>query len=420
MSALSNLYAAAEDIRTLLMPFAFLLCVLGLGEMGWRAGSDARAVLGALLRTIIVVALIAGYPSAMKTGQQAFIEMRSKFTTARDAKFVQLLSSRIQNQPSDSWTNLGKIVPAAIGYFFQGIGRFMLILLRFFQEFAIAGLIAVSPLLIGFLFFSYTQSLGLQFGVTSLTVLLWHVAICLVDIVIQAISDTLFMPITANNLVQVGANLIVVNNWLMFPFIMAFASFLTVFFYLSVPFVASAVMKGLSGTTATLQAGIQGALQTAGVITGAGLTAAGAAATFGGSAAVQAAIEGTKTAAEGATRRGADCQRSFGSWAALRRPHRHRGAGGSDLPEPPRLAPATVGERFENRSNPAQVAHQTEPDGFIVEDSVQGTISHHKGNIYAPYAAQAAFNSHSSKAQPSGPPPLPATKPAPRQSGKAQ
>ena len=40
MSALSNLYAAAEDIRTLLMPFAFLLCVLGLGEMGWRAGSD--------------------------------------------------------------------------------------------------------------------------------------------------------------------------------------------------------------------------------------------------------------------------------------------------------------------------------------------------------------------------------------------
>ncbi|MGB7837173.1 MAG: hypothetical protein WBL40_03570, partial [Terrimicrobiaceae bacterium] len=295
MSALSNLYAAAEEIRTLLMPFAFLLCVLGLGEMGWRSGSDARAVLGALLRTIIVVALIAGYPSAMKTGQQAFIEMRSSFTTARDAKFVQLLSSRIQNQPSDSWTNLGKIVPAAIGYFFQGIGRFMLILLRFFQEFAIAGLIAVSPLLIGFLFFSYTQSLGLQFGVTSLTVLLWHVAICLVDIVIQAISDTLFMPITANNLVQVGANLIVVNNWLMFPFIMAFASFLTVIFYLSVPFVASAVMKGLSGTTATLQAGIQGAMQTAGVIAGAGLTAAGAAATFGGSAAVQAAIEGTKT-----------------------------------------------------------------------------------------------------------------------------
>ena len=105
---------------------------------------------------------------------------------------------------------------------------------------------------------------------TSLTVLLWHVAICLVDIVIQAISDTLFMPITANNLVQVGANLIVVNNWLMFPFIMAFASFVTVFFYLSVPFVASAVMKGLSGTTATLHAGVQGAMQTAGMMAGAG------------------------------------------------------------------------------------------------------------------------------------------------------
>ena len=312
MSALSNLYAAAEDIRTLLMPFAFLLCVLGLGEMGWRAGSDARAVLGALLRTIIVVALIAGYPSAMKTGQQAFIEMRSNFTTARDAKFVQLLSSRIQNQPSDSWTNLGKIVPAAIGYFFQGIGRFMLILLRFFQEFAIAGLIAVSPLLIGFLFFSYTQSLGIQFGVTSLTVLLWHVAICLVDIVIQAISDTLFMPITANNLVQVGANLIVVNNWLMFPFIMAFASFLTVFFYLSVPFVASAVMKGLSGTTATLQAGMQGAMQTAGVIAGAGTDSRGSGGHLRRFRRRAGRHRGNENGRRRRDRRGADCQRPRG------------------------------------------------------------------------------------------------------------
>ena len=408
MSSLSNLHAAAEEIRTLLMPFAFLLCVVGIGEMGWRAGSDARAVLGALLKTTIVVTLIAGYPSTMKTAQQAFVEMRSKFTTSRDAKFVQLLSSRIQNQPSDSWTNLGKIVPAAIGYFFQGIGRFMLILLRFFQEFAIAGLIAVSPLLIGFLFFSYTQSLGLQFGVTSLTVLLWHVAICLVDIVIQAISDTLFAPITATNLVLLGGNLIIVNNWLMFPFIMAFAAFITVFFYLSVPFVASAVMRGLSGTTATLQAGVRGATQTAGLMVGAGLTAAGAAATFGGSVAAQAAIEGTRTGAEGVTAAGRIASNFIGDGGFA---PGDSDSGGSDVPVPPRLPPATVGERFENRSNPAQVAHQTEPNAFTVTDSVQGTISYHKGNIYTPYAAQAAFNSHASKAQ-KGPPPLPTDKPA--------
>ena len=401
MSALSNLYAAADDIRILLMPLAFLLCVLGIGQMGWRAGSDPRAVLGSLLRTIIVVALIGGYPSAMKRGQQAFMEMRSKFTTARDAKFVQLLSSRIQNQPSDSWTNLGKIVPAAIGYFFQGIGRFMLILLRFFQEFAIAGLIAVSPLLIGFLFFSYTQSLGIQFGVTSLTVLLWHVAICLVDIVIQAISDTLFAPITATNLVLLGGNLIIVNNWLMFPFIMAFAAFITVFFYLSVPFVASAVMKGLSGTTATLQAGVHGAMQTAGLIMGAGLT-------FGGSAAVQAAVEGTKAAAEGATAAGritSDLAGAGGFTPGA------QSSGGFGPPGSPSVIPAVVGESMENKLNPAQVAYQTAPDSFTVTDSVQGTISHHKGNICTPYAAQAAFNAHSSTAQ-QGPPPLPTNRPA--------
>jgi hypothetical protein len=242
-----------------------------------------------------------------------------------------------------------------------------------------------------------------QFGVTSLTVLLWHVAICLVDIVIQAISDTLFMPITANNLVHVGANLIVVNNWLMF---MAFAAFITVFFYLSVPFVASAVMKGLSGTTASLQAGLQRAMQTAGLIAGAGLTVAGAAATFGGSAAVQAAIEGTKTAAEGATAAGRIANDLAGAGELAPSVH-----GGAASESPVRLAPAPVGEKMENRSNPSQLAHQTEPDSFTVTDSAQGTISHHKGNIYTPYAAQAAFNSHSSKAQTSIPPPLPTTKP---------
>jgi hypothetical protein len=163
------------------------------------------------------------------------LALRNKVTNARDAKFVQLLHSTVQNQPSDSITDIGRIVPAAIGYFFQGIGRFMLLVLRFFQEFAIAGLIAVSPLLIGFLFFSYTQSVGVHFGITSLTVLLWHVAICLVDITIQLISDVLFLPITTGGLVQRAQNMIVVHNWLHFPFIMAFAAFLTVFFYLSVP-----------------------------------------------------------------------------------------------------------------------------------------------------------------------------------------
>ena len=310
----NNLYNAAGEIRTLLMPFAFILCVIGIGEMGWRAGSDSRAILGALLKCILIVTLIAGYPDIMKGGQASFIELRNKFTNARDAKFVQLLHSTVQNQPSDSITDIGKIVPAAIGYFFQGIGRFMLLVLRFFQEFAIAGLIAVSPLLIGFLFSSYTQSVGVHFGITSLTVLLWHVAICLVDITIQLISDALFLPITTGGLVQTAQNMIVVQNWLHFPFIMAFGAFLTVFFYLSVPFVASAVMKGLSGTTASLQAGVHGTMQAAGLAVGTGLTVAGAAATFGGSAAAQAAIEGTKFAANTASSASRIANELFQAW----------------------------------------------------------------------------------------------------------
>lgn len=385
--SLSNLFESALEIRMLLAPFAFVLCVIGIGEMGWRAGSDARAILGALLKTILIVGMLAGYPSAMDHGQKAFVEMRSKFTNAREAKFVQILRSRIENQPSDSWTDLGKVVPAAIGMFFQGIGNFMLVVLVFFQNFAIAGLIAVSPLMLGFLFLSHTQSLGVQFCVTSLTVLLWHVAICLVDIVIVAISDLLYAPITTGGIIQTTQNLIVVQNWLLFPFIMAFAAIITVFFYLCVPFVAGAIMKGLSGTTAALQAGIQGTMQAAGMAVGAGLTAAGAAATLGGSTAVQGALAGAQAATGAASAAGRIASDLAGS--------------ASDVPPPPPIPSASSGgESVSNPDNPGMVAHQTAPNAFAVVDSNTGTVSHHKGSIATPHAAQAAFNSHASKAQP--------------------
>ena len=217
--------------------------------------------------------------------------------------------------------------------------------------------------------------------------LLWHVAICLVDIVIVAISDTLFMPITAGGLVQAGANAIVVQNWLLFPFIMAFAAIITVFFYLSVPFVSGAIMKGLSGTTAALQAGVQGTMQAAGLAIGAGLTAAGAAATLGGSAAVQGALAGTQAAAGAANAAGRIASDVSGSMS------------GSDVPPPPPVPPADSNS-VANPDNPGMVAHQTASNAFAVVDNNTGTVSHHPGSIATPYAAQAAFNSHASKAQP--------------------
>lgn len=404
-----NLYNTASAIRTLLMPFAFVLCVIGIGEMGWRAGSDSRAILGAVLKCIVIVTLLAGYPDIMRGGQSAFLEFRNKFTNARDAKFVQLLRSSVQNQPSDAITDIGKIVPAAIGYFFQGIGRFMLLALRFFQEFAIAGLIAVSPLLIGFLFFSYTQSVSVHFGVTSLTVLLWHVAICLVDISIQLISDVLFLPVTTGGLVQSTQNMIVVQNWLQFPFIMAFAAFLTVFFYLSVPFVASAVMKGLSATSASLQSGVHGTMQAAGLSVGTGLTMAGAAATFGGSAAARAAVDGAGLAAGSASSTGRVANDFAGSVAGGSSEFGPGSELSADIPAPPPLTPAPVGERTTSESHPSLIAHQTTPNSFTVVDEARGTISSHRGNIFTPEAAQAAFNSHSAHSKPIGavPPPLP-------------
>jgi hypothetical protein len=164
---------------------------------------------------------------------------------------------------------------------------------------------------------------------------------------------------------------------------MAFAAFITVFFYLSVPFVASAIMKGASGTSATLQGGIQGTMQAAGMAIGAGLTAAGAAATFGGSAALQGAMAGVSSAT-GAASAGARLASDLAGTAS-----------GSDIPPPPTPESAVA-----NPDNPSMVAHQTAPNAFAVVDHDRGTVSHHRGNIQTPQAAQAAFNSHSAKAQP--------------------
>jgi hypothetical protein len=390
MPALSNLFDAAGQIRSYMMPFAFVLCILGIGEMGWKAGSDAKAILGVILKVTIIVALIAGYPTIMNKGMEAFQEMRQKFTNAQDAKFIQLLTSRIQNQPSDSWTDLGKIVPAAVGYFFQGIGRFMMVVMNFFQQFAIAGLIAVSPLLLGFLFFSPTQSFGIQFAVTSFTVMLWYLGICLVDIVIVSISDLLFAPITAGGIVQVAQNAILVQNWLLFPFIMAFASIVTLFFYLSVPFVAGAIMKGASGTTSALSAGINNTLQAVGYVAGAGATVAGAAATFGGSTAAQAAMASGQAVAGAASAAssGKGMSNDLTGSSASSRP-------GGSVPPPP----GEEGGAITNPANPAMVAQQTTPESFSVTDQSKGTVSHHKGSLSTPHAAQAAFNSHPSKAK---------------------
>ena len=391
MPELSNLFDAAGQIRSYMMPFAFVLCILGIGEMGWKAGSDAKAILSVILKVTIIVALIAGYPTIMNKGMEAFQEMRQKFTNAQDAKFIQLLTSRIQNQPSDSWTDLGKIVPAAVGYFFQGIGRFMMVVMNFFQQFAIAGLIAVSPLLLGFLFFSPTQSFGIQFAVTSFTVMLWYLGICLVDIVIVAISDLLFAPITAGGIVQVAQNAILVQNWLLFPFIMAFSSIVTLFFYLSVPFVAGAIMKGASGTTSALSAGINNTLQAVGYVAGAGATVAGAAATFGGSAAAQAAMASGQAVAGAASAAssGKGMSNGLAGSSASSSP-------GGSVPPPPE----EEGGVITNPANPAMVAQQTTPESFSVTDQSQGTVSHHKGSLSTPHAAQAAFNSHPSKAKP--------------------
>ena len=119
---------------------------------------------------------------------------------------------------------------------------------------------------------------------------------------------------------------------------------------------------------------------------GTGLTMAGAAATFGGSAVARAALEGAKFATGSASSAGRfanDFAESseFGQGSEL----------SEDIPAPPPSTLAPVGERTTSESHPSLIAHQTTPNSFTVVDEARKTISSHRGNIFMPHAAQAAF-----------------------------
>jgi len=171
------------------------------------------------------------------------------------------------------------------------------------------------------------------------------------------------------------------------------------------------VMKGLSGTTASLQAGVHGTMQAAGLVVGTGLTVAGAAATFGGSAAARAATEGTKLAADTTSSAGRIANDFAGGVSGGLSPAGQGTEASADIPAPPPLTPAPAGKRMSSESHPSLMAHQTAPNSFAVIDEAMGTIFHHRGNIFTPQIAQAAFNSHSAKAKPiqSAPPALTAS-----------
>lgn len=368
----------------ILMPFAFVLAVIGIGEMAWKAGSDTRAILGTILRVTLVTGLLVAYPTMMHAGKDAFLSIRKDFVQHGENRMLDAFDARVTNPPQ-AW-DVGSHILYGLVSGLQGVGRLAMIILRFFQEFAIAGLVATSPLLIGFLFLSYTQTFGVQFGITSLTVLLWWIGIALVDMVLYAVSEAMYARFTfgAFNMSPDGG--MVVESWPLVLLAISVFSVITFIFYLSVPFATAALMRGANGLSAAFTGGIGMAM------TGAGLATVGL----------------PMLARAGAGAAGGQSAESSGGSG---------GDAGGDLPLPPGVVSSSVSSggtppspspavpvsansnTAANPDNPAIVAHQTAPDAFAVVDSDRGTVSHHRGSITTPHAVQAAFNTHSAKAQ---------------------
>src|ERR1700754_4624692 len=83
--------AGVEQLRWKLFPLAFVFVVLGIWESSWKGGSDPKSIFGILLKTTIIVVLLALFPAIMKNGKETFDGLKESISPGFYNRFLELL-----------------------------------------------------------------------------------------------------------------------------------------------------------------------------------------------------------------------------------------------------------------------------------------------------------------------------------------
>ena len=249
-------YDQAMQLRTALMPIAYLLCTTGLILAVFRHWGNFHEILMSIVGIGVIVILLNGYPTALTTVADGFKTLRDQTTAnapGNAQSWTQIFDAQFE-QPS--WDQVAEKIEIAICQMFKWIGKIAIWFLDWVQSWAFNGLIAISPILLGGLAVPWTQGSGITFLTTSFGIAAWHLGIALVDILLASIATQLFAAVGIGGGVAAAAT---ISIGLLPIFLGALAAIVCVAIalYLAVPIIIASVLRGNSPLTAGAKAGIE-------------------------------------------------------------------------------------------------------------------------------------------------------------------
>lgn len=238
-----------DEVRKALFAGAFLLGVTGFAEGVWLAGEDMRAQLLNFLKIGIIGSLIFSFPIIIQEGDKALGQIHTSIQQGQQDAFRAQIDADVAEP---SWTDIPSRIAYTLGICLQKIGWIGYKIVYWVKDISILLLIAVSPLLIGFLAFSHTKSLGINFLITSLTVILWNIGFAIVDTLLVVLGN-IVMPIMGTGAAGVGSAFVVTVGP-QFVAISLVAAILPIAMYCAVPIITGAIMRGSNVAGAAMSA----------------------------------------------------------------------------------------------------------------------------------------------------------------------
>ena len=249
---LQNGLRHVEEIRTSLMSGAFLFTLAGFVEGAWLAGEDMKGHLFNIVKVALVAGLVAAFPTMIQKGDEALSKLHTSIAQKQEDAFQQELKI---NSAEPSWTDIAGRISYYIGICLQKIGFLGYQFVYWAKDLSILLLISVSPLLIGFLAFSYTRSIGINFLMTSLTIVLWNIGFAIVDTLLVFLGNVIMPVMGAGTTGAAGVvSGMVVTAGPQFLVLCLVAATLPIFMYCAVPIITGAIMRGSNVAGAAMSA----------------------------------------------------------------------------------------------------------------------------------------------------------------------
>jgi len=246
-----------EPIQTTLKYGAFVFGFAGFVEGAGVAGEDMKAQLFNLLKICLIASLAFNFPNIIQEGDKSLAELHTSISQqqgAIDQADQDAFLQQINVQATEpSLMDVAGRLTYSVGKCLQKIGFIGYQIVYWIKDISLLLLISVSPLLIGFLAFSYTKSIGVNFLITSLTVILWNIGFAIVDALL-IILGKIIMPIMAGGATVGVGGLAVTTVGPQFLVMCLTAAVLPVTMYFSIPIITGAIMRGSNVAGAAMSA----------------------------------------------------------------------------------------------------------------------------------------------------------------------